>query len=212
MAEHPAPRSSEPLSVRDGATTENRAQVQARVFEATERLLSEGNAYADLSVDKIAKAAGISRTAFYFYFSDKRELITGQAAAVAEELYGQAIDFYSGDAGSTEELEQVLREVYDIYFRHGVLIRAVVEVSTYDEQIAVFWRGLLNQFVSATEDRIVRERTLKGKDASKSDPRAMAFALTWMTERTLHQQLVQQEPIARDAIVRSLVEIFERSS
>lgn len=212
MAEHRAPRSSEPLSVREGASTENRAQVQARVFEATERLLSEGNAYADLSVDKIAKAAGISRTAFYFYFSDKRELITGQAAAIAEELYRQAIDFYSGEAGSTEELEQVLGEVYDLYFKHGVLIRAVVEVSTYDEQIAVFWRGLLDQFVQATEERLVRQRAAKDSAASVSEPRAMAFALTWMTERALYQQLVQDEPIERHELVTSLVEIFERSS
>lgn len=198
--------------MREGASTENRAQVQARVFEATEQLLAEGNAYADLSVDKIAKAAGISRTAFYFYFSDKRELITGQAAAIAEELYGQAIDFYSGEAGSTEELEQVLGEVYDLYFKHGVLIRAVVEVSTYDEEIAVFWRGLLDQFVNATEERLVRQRALKDSDASTSAPRAMAFALTWMIERALYQQLVQDEPIQRDELITSLVEIFERSS
>ena len=173
---------------------------------ATERLLSEGNAYADLSVDRIAKAAGISRTAFYFYFADKRELMTGLAAQMSQDLFEQAIDFFSGEAGSTEELQTILGGVYDLYRQHGALVRAVVEVSTYDEEIAVFWRGLLDGFVDAVEGRIVRQR---GKKPGGAPPRALAFALVWMAERSLYQQLVQDEPIARDDLVSALVEIFQ---
>jgi hypothetical protein len=38
-------------------------------------LLAEGVSFADITVDGIAQRAGISRTAFYDYFSDRRELL-----------------------------------------------------------------------------------------------------------------------------------------
>jgi AcrR family transcriptional regulator len=202
---HPAPRTSSPISPRDGARTENRAQVQAAVLEATERLLTEGNAYADLSVDRIAKAAGLSRTAFYFYFADKRELITELATQMSQELFDQAIDFFSGDADSPEEMRRVLGEVYDLYRSHGALARATVEVSTYDEEIAMFWRGLMTSFIDAIEARVVRNR--EGEPGSAAPSRAVAFSLVWMIERTLYEQLVQNEPIPRDDAIAALVEI-----
>src|SRR5437870_620924 len=55
--------------------TPKRAAVQAEVLRATEELLAEGASWADLGVERIATTAGISRTAFYFYFADKRELL-----------------------------------------------------------------------------------------------------------------------------------------
>ena len=54
------------------AVTPKRAAVQAAVLRATEELLRDGASYADLNIERIARRAGISRTAFYFYFRDKR--------------------------------------------------------------------------------------------------------------------------------------------
>lgn len=204
---NPAPRTNSPITARDGAQTENRAQVQAAVLEATEQLLAEGNAYADLSVDRIAKAAGLSRTAFYFYFADKRELITALAAQMSQELFEQAIDFFSGEADSPEEMRRVLGGVYDLYRSHGALARATVEVSTYDEEIALFWRQLMTAFIDAIEARVVRDRG--GREGAP--PRAVAFSLVWMIERTLYEQLVQGEPIPREDAIAAMVEIVERA-
>ena len=79
-----------------GAPTAKRAAIQAAVLEATEALLAEGTPYADLNIERIAKRAGISRTSFYFYFRDKRELLTRLTADVAELLYQQAEIWFSG--------------------------------------------------------------------------------------------------------------------
>ena len=86
---------------------------------------------------------------------------------------------------------------------HGVLIRAIVEVSTYEEDIATFWRGLLSRFVDATARRIEIEDQLPEHTAY-----ATAFALTWMVERTFYQQLVQDEPLAQAEMVEAIVRIY----
>ncbi len=194
---------------RSGTTTAKRAAVQAAVLEATEELLSEGASYADLGIERIATRAGISRTAFYFYFADKRELLMRLTEDVTELLLEQADIWWSGDGDPTAQLRVALTNIAGLYDEHAVLLRAVVEVSTYDEEVAQFWRGLIGQFVEATERRIELERA--GGRSTCPDPGATAFALTWMVERTYYQQLVQSERIRRDAAVEALTEIWIRT-
>jgi AcrR family transcriptional regulator len=198
------PRAASPVAHRGGPATAKRAQVQASVLAATEQLLAEGSSFADLNVERIATAAGISRTAFYFYFRDKRDLLMRLAGDVTELLYRQADIWFSGEGDDPEqEIREALTRIAALYQEHGVLIRAIVEVSTYEEDIATFWRGLLNQFVDATVRRIERE-----DQPLPSTPRATAFALTWMVERTYYQQLVQEHPLPESEVIEAIVGIY----
>ncbi|WP_445151857.1 TetR/AcrR family transcriptional regulator [Baekduia sp. Peel2402] len=203
MAADDEPRTTSPVSHREGPATAKRAQVQADVLRATEELLASGSSYADLNVEKIAKAAGISRTAFYFYFADKRDLLMRLAGDVTELLYAQADIWFSGDGDPEQEIREALTRIAALYREHGVLIRAIVEVSTYEEDIATFWRGLLQQFVDATARRIETEAHLDHDSAE-----ATAFALTWMVERTFYQQLVQDEPVPDAQLIAAIARIY----
>ncbi len=194
---------------RGGTTTAKRAAVQAAVLKATEELLSEGASYADLGIERIATRAGISRTAFYFYFADKRELLMRLTEDVTELLLEQADIWWSGAGDPAAQLRVALTNIAGLYDEHAVLLRAVVEVSTYDEEVAQFWRGLIGQFVEATERRIELERA-DGRSTCP-DPGGTAFALTWMVERTYYQQLVQSERVRRDQAVEALTEIWIRT-
>jgi TetR/AcrR family transcriptional regulator, ethionamide resistance regulator len=78
--------------------------VQAAVLEATEALLDEGVSYADLNIERIATRAGISRTAFYFYFRDKRELLLRLTEDVVDELYRQGDLWFSGNGDARADL------------------------------------------------------------------------------------------------------------
>jgi AcrR family transcriptional regulator len=186
-----------------------RAAVQAAVLRATEQLLAEGATYADLNIERIATRAGISRTAFYFYFADKRELLMRLSEDVTDELFTQADIWYSGSGDPEAEIREALANIARLYEQHGPLLRAIVEVSTYDEDVAVFWRQLLGRFVDASRSRIIAEQEA-GK-SSGCDPAATAFALCWMAERVLYQELVQDAPIPREDLVESLVCIWMRT-
>lgn len=201
-ADDPA-RTASPVAHREGPATAKRAQVQAGVLRATEELLASGSSYADLNVERIATAAGISRTAFYFYFRDKRDLLMRLAGDVTEQLYAQADIWFSGDGDPDVEIPEALTRIAALYREHGVLIRAIVEVSTYEEDIATFWRGLLQQFVDATARRIEGEGRM---DAGAAH--ATAFALTWMAERTFYQQLVQDAPVPEAALIEAVAGIY----
>jgi TetR/AcrR family transcriptional regulator, ethionamide resistance regulator len=194
------------LTRRTDAQTEKRAAVEAAVLEATEGLLADGRPFADLRIEEIATRAGISRTAFYFYFRDKRELLMRLTEDVAEILYAEADAWWSGDGDGRAALDRALRSVIGHYREHHVLLRAVVEASAYDEVVAGFWRALMGRFVAASRRRIEEERTAAGPGPASAD--AVAFSLTWMTERTCYQRLVQGASLDDEAFLAGLVHVW----
>lgn len=191
------------------ATTPKREAVQAAVLAATEELLAEGASFADLNIEKIATRAGISRTAFYFYFKDKRELLVRLTEDITVQLYEQADVWFSGEGDPREEVRAALQSIADLYSTHASLMRVIVEVSTYEEEVAVFWRGLLERFIVATADRLRAEQA--AGNAPEADPDSTAFALVWMCERALYQQLVQGERFDMALLARSLEAIWMRA-
>src|SRR3954466_8269286 len=94
-----------------GAPTAKRAAVQASVLDATQALLAEGVSYADLNIERITTRAGISRTAFYFYFRDKRELLLRLTEDVTDELYREGDIWFSGEGEPADELGRALRNI-----------------------------------------------------------------------------------------------------
>ena len=191
------------------APTAKRAAIQAAVLAATEALLAEGASYSDLNIERIATRAGISRTAFYFYFRDKRELLMRLTEDVNELLYQQADIWFSGAGAPEPEIRQALTNIAALYAEHGVLLRAIVEVSTYDDEVARFWRGMLGRFVDASRRRIEAEQEV-GLSVARN-AQATAFALCWMTERTMYQHLVQSGPMTAEEMVDALVGIWLHS-
>jgi TetR/AcrR family transcriptional regulator, ethionamide resistance regulator len=191
------------LSKRDRAA-DRRRDAEASFLVATESLLAAGEQYADLSVERISATAGRSRTAFYMYFRDKRELLMRATETVAGELYEEADRWWSGDDGQ-RGLRAALADVVETYRKHAPLLRAVVEASAYDEEIGAFWRALVARFTDATERRLVEEGDEPGLAAAK------AFALVWMFERSCYQQLMRGGDLDDPALVDALTEIWERA-
>ncbi len=194
------------VSRRPEAVSAKRAQIEARVLEATEALLAEGVSYSELSVERIATRAGISRTAFYFYFHDKRELLMRLTEDVAELLYAEADAWWSGEGDGPTELAAALRQVIALYRDHGVLLRAVVEAAAVDDAVAGFWRALVGRFVEASRRRIEAEQAAGRIAPMPADD--VAFSLSWMTERTCYQRLVQGGDLDDDAFAAGLVRVW----
>ena len=189
-------------SRQSSAPTAKRVAIEAALLEATETLLAEGASFADLGVERIATQAGITRTAFYFYFADKRELLMALTADVNELLLEQANLWWSGEGEPAVRLERALTSVARLFGEHAVLLKALGEVAAYDEQVAEHWQRLIGQFLEATEERI-REEQSAGL-ATCSNPSATTFALTWMTEGTLNQQILQQGLPADEELIALL--------
>jgi AcrR family transcriptional regulator len=193
-----------------GAPTAKRAAVQAAVLEATAALLAEGVSYAELNIQRITTRAGISRTAFYFYFRDKRELLLRLTEDVTDELYRQGDIWFSGVGDASEEVGEALTNIGGLYHEHGAVLRAIVQAASLDDEVAVFWHAVVDRFVAATARRITALQET-GDAADGVDAHATAFALCWMIERTFNQQLALGQPLPEQALVDALTGIFVRA-
>jgi TetR/AcrR family transcriptional regulator, ethionamide resistance regulator len=184
-------------------TADRRREAEEGFLAATESLLAEGHPYAELSVERIAARAGRPRTAFYIYFRDRRDLLMRLTERVTELLYEQSERWWSGSRGA-DDLRPTLGEIMDTYREHASLLGAVIEASGYDERVSGFWRAVIGRFIEPTRKRLVEEG--ETPDAA----RAKAFALCWMTERTLYQQFVGGAPHEDPAVLDALVDLWGR--
>jgi AcrR family transcriptional regulator len=160
----------------------SRQEVEADVRASLLRLLGEGKPFKDLTVDELARAAGLSRTAFYFYFPGKTQVLMATLADVTEALYTEAARWWHG-TGPPEQLVRVALEgIVDVFQRHAALLRTSHEVMTYDPEFAAFYNDrVMGRFVSATVEALDRER--RSGRLRAMDSEAVAEVLVWMVER-----------------------------
>lgn len=186
--------------IREGPRA-RRESVRLALRDALLELVEE-TPFKDISVDDVARAAGIKRSAFYVYFSDKRDLLVAATAETAEELYREADRWWHGSGAPEERLTEALAGMASLYERHASLLRVATEVSTYDDEVRVFWRGIIERFIAATATHLHAEQAA-GRVPRSLEPRATAESLVWMAERCCYVYLARGERSPSE-LVRSL--------
>lgn len=144
--------------------------------------LAEQAPFRDITVDEIARAAGLSRSAFYTHFHDKHELLLAAVKEVVDELYRMSDRWWHGEGPPAERVRQALEGVVSVYAENANLLRIATEVSTYDEEVREFWLGIMGRFIDATAEHIrAEQRAGLIPKTLKAEP--TAEGLSWMCER-----------------------------
>jgi AcrR family transcriptional regulator len=180
-------------------------ETEQAFLDATRELLEEGASFAELNVSRIAERAGRTRTSFYAYFEDRRVLLTRMTDQLAAALFEVTEGFFSG-ATERSDIHRTLKEILDVFNSHPTVIRTVVEASGYDDEIAAYWRGIIDRLTKAAQHRIERTRGMDSDDAH-----ALAFGLVWMVERTFYQHSVRGSGIDEAHLLDALSEVWWRA-
>lgn len=174
-----------------------RDDVKSSVRAATLELVRD-TPFKDLTIDEIARGAGLTRSAFYFYFRDKHELLMAAVEDVVAALYREADRWWHGDGDGEQLIREALAGVAAVYTEHATLLRVATKVSTYDDEVREFWRSLVERFITATASHLRREQ-----DAGRArplDPDRTAESLVWMTERSCYMYLTRGERDSRELV------------
>jgi AcrR family transcriptional regulator len=165
---------------------ERRQELRTRLLEAMEALLAEGHGFTELSVERLASEAGVSRSTFYVYFEDKGDLLRAWLEGITSEVTEAARDWWALPAGATKaDLRAVLDRIVRTYRPHTLLMGAVFAASTYDGAL----RQDVDRFIGGNIAGLKRH-IAAGQKAGTVDPglrpAQTAAWLTWMAERGLH--------------------------
>lgn len=186
---------------------QRREQIEGRLLEATERLMRDGASFTELSVDRLAGEAGISRATFYIYFEDKGQLLRQMARQVFGELEAAAAHWWQAvSRHDPQDLRTAMTLIIAGYRRHQVVIGALNEMAAYDPQVAATYREILVG-ISASLTRVIRDGQADGSIRPDLPPDATASALTWMVERACHQNLPYQPQSRDDELATALTQI-----
>src|SRR5208283_5567388 len=94
------------------ARADRQSDIQRRIHDAIVALVSEGESFTELSIERIVARAGISRSTFYVYFADKGELLRALGAAVLHRLYEGALPWFEqGENASREDIREAMRSI-----------------------------------------------------------------------------------------------------
>lgn len=190
------------LSRRDGSG-ERRRQEHALIDAAT-ALLQEGVPYATLSVGAIAERAGQTRTGFYQYFRDKRDLLVSATDEFVAGLFDDADHWWSGSGGRAE-LRVALATIAAHFRGSRVLVRALMEAAGYDPVVSTYWTTEIDRFIEATRERLVRD------GHAPDEAGEIAAALVWMVERSCHMLILDDDPSGDEARVDALTTVWVRT-
>jgi TetR/AcrR family transcriptional regulator, ethionamide resistance regulator len=185
---------------------DRRAAWERRFLEATEQLLDEGQSFTDLSVDRLAGAAGTSRATFYVYFEDKGDLLRQLAKHVLVEVELAARRWWeSPEKRDRQAMLAAMQAIIATYRKHRQLLSAVVEAAGYDKAVADDYYAMLRGIHTTTRE-IIEQGQADGI-IREMPADAVAGALTWMVERVCNQMMHHASADDED-IARGLVEII----
>ncbi len=203
MAE-PAPTRRRAL--RKGDLTEQRLLDEARTLLA-ERPISA------IGVDEIARAAGISRSSFYFYFASREALVRTLGERAQEEVLASAESWLSRtDEAPAAAVSRALAANLVLWHRHGPVLRALEDGRRTDPDTEELWQAIGRRFIDAIAAQIERERERGLAPAAPPSARQLAMLLAAMNERAFSDASLRPPSPRRDRdLVAALTTVWMRA-
>ncbi len=183
-----------------------RAEAEQRIAEALKGLLSDGIPWRDITVEKIAAAAGIKRTLFYVYYSDRNAVLIRIGKEFVDNVAGGIASHWLVGDDSKDGVREQMRRFYDVTRDYSPVTRALMDGSAFDDEIAEFWKGLVISFVEPTKKRIDEIQAAQGI-TDGPDSYMTALCLVVMTGRVALQP-VANDPKTSEALFEALFAIW----
>jgi TetR/AcrR family transcriptional regulator, ethionamide resistance regulator len=178
------------------------------IMLTAERLLEE-RSLNEISVDELARGAGISRPAFYFYFPSKDAVVLTLVDRLVEEAMNardEAVD--RGIEDPAARVRESIQIFYEMLGAHRAVIRAVVELSATNSEARELRSQLTHGWVTNVMERIESERR-RGAAKRGLPARDLATALVHMNERVMLAVFAEESPaVAENKVVDVLCEIW----
>jgi AcrR family transcriptional regulator len=181
------------------------------ILETAERLLEE-RPLSEISVDDLARGAGISRPTFYFYFPSRDAVvltIVDRLVAAAAGSREQAIETIASEPRAG--LRQGLEELYEGFRSRRAVALAAAELRTTNAEARELWAQVMQGWVDDVTSVIESERA-RGAAPGGPPARDLATALVQMNERVQYASFAGEEPAIDDAnVLDVLVDVWLRA-
>lgn len=182
------------------------------ILTTLERLL-EQRALVDISVDDLAKGAGISRPTFYFYFPSKDAVLLALVELVINEADGNADAAMGGMDAAVDPagVWKAINALFETFGAHRAVTLAGAAARPTNPEVRVLWSRFMQKWIDHTTESIETERS-RGAAPETIPAHDLATSLNLMNERTMLAAFAAEQPaVAAGQLVDTLAHIWVTS-
>ncbi|MEU4312959.1 TetR/AcrR family transcriptional regulator [Nocardia sp. NPDC024068] len=184
-------------------------QRRSALLTALDELLRDnGGQLEPINIAEISRRAGLTRSAFYFYFENKAAAVAAALEQGYEEVF-RVNDILVGAGAPAERIEATIRGLIDFWDRHRHLYRAVLAARSASPGIRDMWESDRQAFIPSIAAMIDTERAA-GRAPAGGDATALADVLLLLNERLL-ERLTYGVELDRESYIESVVGVWLRS-
>jgi AcrR family transcriptional regulator len=181
---------------------------QQAILATAERLL-ERRPLADISIDDLARGAGISRPTFYFYFPSKDAVLLTLLDRVIEKADRATAGVLDHLAENPRERwRDAISSFYETFRSHRAVTLACAQARGTNSEVRGLWSTVMEGWVRQTAAAIEAERR-RGAAPPGLPARDLAIALNSMNERVLYGSFASERPaVAEHHVVNVLLGVW----
>ncbi|MEW2512947.1 TetR family transcriptional regulator [Streptomyces sp. NPDC046870] len=183
------------------------AATRAQVMSALERLLDSGEAFSEISVQRILEEAGVSRATFYAHFQGKSDVLVRLTDELRESLLALARQWDPGAGGGADRFARFFEEVITIHRAHQGVLTAVREAAAYDSAIGDFYTADLEGFDEAVLRTLLSEQAA-GSTPADLDAVAASRIIVWGGAQAIAHHIRVDDGSGDTAFARELARIW----
>ena len=186
---------------------------EAAILATAERLL-EDKTFADISVDDLAKGAGLSRPTFYFYFPSKDAVLLSLMDRVITEADRSADEALGGMDDTRVDPAGVWRGIAALFVTfgaHRAVTLAGAAARANVPEMATRWSTFMQKWIDYTTASIQTERD-RGAAPETIPANDLAVSLNLMNERTMFAAFADEsDAIPAERLVDTLAHVWVSS-
>ncbi|KAA8969803.1 TetR/AcrR family transcriptional regulator [Mycobacterium sp.] len=178
---------------------------------ATAEHLLEQRPLADISVDDLAKGAGLSRPAFYFYFPSKDAVLLTLFERVIVEADSALEDMVAHPPADVKALWRCGINVFIETFGSHRAVSLAAEAARTNKDLRDLWSRFMQKWVAHTASVIDAERA-RGAAPVTQAAHDLSAALNLLNEKAILASFADDRPsVSREQLLDTLVHIWVTS-
>src|SRR5579884_1338888 len=180
------------------------------ILTTAERLL-EKRPLADISVDDLAKGAGLSRPTFYFYFPSKDAVLLTLFERVIVEADSALESMVTNPPADIKTLWRTGINVFVETFSAHRGVSLAANAARSNKEIGELWSRFMQKWVDHTATVIEAERA-RGAAPVTLPARDLSAALNLLNEKVMLSSFAEEQPSVPDEhLLETLVHIWVTS-
>jgi AcrR family transcriptional regulator len=168
------------------------------ILDALDRWLLESS-LDDVNIAEISKQAGVTRSAFYFYFENKGAAVAALMDRMIAETFVVNDAFISASDPPQRRIYAMLDGLFSTCERHRHLFKAMLEVRGSNVAVREVWDHARESFVASIAEMIRHDR-VAGRAPDGLDAEVMASVLLEFNDR-LVERLTVGGPLSREQLM-----------